>query len=80
MAAIKLNVLIRQGLNRRTPDIATLTTGVDAWQRNRNTQKAVINWQFTTKEARIKLERFFTQNYKCDMTLNENLQGYGNFR
>jgi hypothetical protein len=32
---------------------------VDAWQHHRNTQNAVINWQFTTKDARIKLKRLY---------------------
>jgi len=54
MAEIELNVLIRQCLNRRIPDIATVATEVDAWQNHRNTQTATINWRFTTKDARIK--------------------------
>ena len=59
MAEIELNVLIRQCLNRRIPDIETVASEVDSWQRHRNTQNAVINWQFTTKEARIKLKRLY---------------------
>jgi len=57
MAEIELNVLIRQCLNRRIPEMATVTTEVEAWQNHRNTQNATINWQFTTKDARIKLKR-----------------------
>lgn len=59
MAEIELNVLIRQCLNRRVPDIETMAAEVDAWQCHRNTQNAVINWQFTTKDARIKLKRLY---------------------
>jgi hypothetical protein len=59
MAEIELNVLIRQCLNRRIPDINTVTTEVDAWLHSRNTQNAIINWQFTTKDARIKLKRLY---------------------
>jgi hypothetical protein len=59
MAEIELNVLIRQCLNRRISDIATVAFEVDAWQHHRNTQNAVINWQFTTKDARIKLKRLY---------------------
>lgn len=59
MAEIELNVLIRQCLNRRIPEMATVTTEVEAWQNRRNTQNATINWQFTTKDARIKLKRLY---------------------
>ena len=59
MAEIELNVLIRQCLNRRIPEMATVTTEVEAWQNHRNTQNASINWQFTTKDARIKLKRLY---------------------
>ena len=59
MAEIELNVLIRQCLNRRIPEMATVTTEVEAWQNHRNTQNATINWQFTTKDARIKLRRLY---------------------
>jgi hypothetical protein len=30
-----------------------------AWQKHRNNQKANINWQFTTKDARVKLRRLY---------------------
>ena len=59
MAEIELNVLIRQCLNRRIPDIDTVIAQVDAWQHHRNTKNATINWQFTTKDARIKLKRLY---------------------
>ncbi|MFZ2323789.1 MAG: IS630 family transposase, partial [Ignavibacteriaceae bacterium] len=32
---------------------------VDAWQSNRNNKNAKINWQFTTKDARVKLKRLY---------------------
>jgi len=59
MAEIELNVLIRQCLNRRIADMATVAAEVQAWQNHRNTQNATINWQFTTKDARIKLKRLY---------------------
>lgn len=59
MAEIELNVLIRQCLNRRIADMATVATEVDAWQNHRNTRNAMINWRFTTKDARIKLRRLY---------------------
>lgn len=59
MAEIELNVLIRQCLNRRIADMSTVATEVDAWQNHRDTRNAMINWQFTTKDARIKLKRLY---------------------
>ncbi len=59
MAEIELNVLIRQCLKRRIPSIEMVSAQVDAWQQHRNTRNAVINWQFTTKDARIKLKRLY---------------------
>ena len=59
MAEIELNVLIGQCLNRRISDIETVTAEVKAWQNHRNTKNATISWQFTTKDARIKLKRLY---------------------
>ena len=68
MAEIEVNVLIRQCLERRIPDIDTVAAQVNAWQQHRNTRNAVINWQFTTKDARIKLRRLYP-TLERDMTL-----------
>ena len=59
MAEIELNVLIGQCLNRRIGDMATVSAEVEAWQNHRNTKTTTINWQFTTKNARIKLRRLY---------------------
>jgi len=59
MAEIELNVLIRQCLNRRIPEIGVLAAEVEAWQNHRNNQNATINWQFTNKDARVKLRRLY---------------------
>jgi len=59
MAEIELNVLIRQCLNRRIPDRATVAAEVDAWQDQRNAKNATINWHFTTDDARVKLRRLY---------------------
>ena len=59
MAEIELSVLQRQCLDRRLPDVATLTQEVHAYERNRNTQRATIDWQFTTQDARTKLHRLY---------------------
>lgn len=58
-AEIELSVLHRQCLDRRLPDVATLTQEVHAYERRRNTQRATIDWQFTTHEARTKLHRLY---------------------
>lgn len=59
MAEIELNVLTRQCLNRRIDNKDTVEKEVKAWQNHRNNKDAKINWQFTTKDARIKLHRLY---------------------
>nr|QNO56357.1 hypothetical protein CHKFHCLN_00031 [Methanosarcinales archaeon ANME-1 ERB7] len=59
MAEIELNVLSGQCLNRRIDDIAFVRKEVLAWQKSRNNKNAKVNWQFTTKDARIKLSRLY---------------------
>jgi hypothetical protein len=59
MAEIELSVLGRQCLNRRIPDRATLEREVAAGAAARNAAGATIRWQFTTADARIKLEHLY---------------------
>lgn len=59
MAEIELNVLTKQCLNRRIDNRDTIENEVKAWQNQRNNKDAKINWQFTTKDARIKLHRLY---------------------
>ena len=59
MADIELNVLIGQCLNRRIDTIEMVTNEAKAWGKARNHKKAKINWQFTTDDARIKLNRLY---------------------
>ena len=59
MAEIELNVLQGQCLSRRIDNIETVKQEVEAWQEYRNNLKAKINWQFTTKDARIKLKKLY---------------------
>ena len=56
---IELSVLSRQCLNRRAPDRATLDAEVAAWQLARNASGAVVDWRFTTEDARVKLKRLY---------------------
>lgn len=56
MAEIELNFLIGQCLNRRIDTVQIMQKEVTAWQNYRNNKEAVVNWQFTNDEARIKLK------------------------
>ena len=59
IAEIELSVLIRQCLDRRIGDKKTLINEVTAWNSERNLNAKVVDWQFTTSDARIKLERLY---------------------
>jgi hypothetical protein len=59
MAEIELSVVQRQCLDRRLPDVATLTQELQVSEHCRNMQRATIDWQFTTQEARRKLHRLY---------------------
>ena len=55
IAEIELNVMTRQCLSRRISSIDVLRSELAAWEDERNNGKSKVNWQFTTKDARIKL-------------------------
>ena len=59
IAEIELSALTRQCLNRRIPDVRTLNQEVKAWEKRRNRQQKGVDWQFTAKDARIKLKRLY---------------------
>jgi transposase len=59
MAEIELNVLTKQCLNRRIDNIKTVREEVKTWQNHRNNKDIRIKWQFTTKDARVKLHRLY---------------------
>jgi len=59
MAEIELSVLTRQCLDRRIPSKKLLKDEVAAWENNRNQISSKTDWQFTTKDARIKLKRLY---------------------
>jgi transposase len=61
MAECELSVLIRQCLNRRLPLMEVVAEQAALWQQERNNHQATINWQFTTKDARVKLKRLYPQ-------------------
>ena len=59
MAEIELNVLTGQCLNRRIDNIEDVRREAAAWQNYRNNKQSIVNWQFTTDDARIKLARLY---------------------
>ena len=59
MAEIELHVLNGQCLNRHISTMAKVKEQVEAWQDHRNSKVSTINWQFTTKESRMKLKRLY---------------------
>lgn len=59
MAEIELNVLQGQCLSKRIDNMDEVKREVKAWSDYRNNIDSVINWQFTTDDARIKLKRLY---------------------
>ena len=59
MAEIELSVLSRQCLNRRIGDEALLKREVAALERERNDAGAIIDWRFSTRDARSKLKHVY---------------------
>ena len=59
MAEIEFSVLMRQSLDCRMAQQATLERRVESWLAQRNAIKTTINWQFTTQNARIKLKSLY---------------------
>ena len=63
MAEIELHVLNGQCLNRHISAMEIIKEEVDAWKTHRNNKNSKINWQFTNKEARVKLKRLYPSIY-----------------
>jgi len=59
MAEIETAILQRNTLSRRLPDEAALRKQVSAVETERNTNKHGTAWQFTSRDARRKLERLY---------------------
>ena len=64
MAETELSVLKKQCLNRRIPDMGTLTKEVACWNQDRNQCASTIRWRFTTADARIKLAKLYPSYYE----------------
>jgi hypothetical protein len=59
MAEIELSVFARQCLHRRIATEAALKRELATVEATRNAARATIDWQFTTAEARVKLQRLY---------------------
>jgi hypothetical protein len=59
IAEIELRILGRQCLDRRIPDLQTLTKEVQAHQDRRDGLGRKVTWRFTTADARLKLQRLY---------------------
>jgi hypothetical protein len=60
IAEIELSAMAAQCLGKRhIPEIMTLNTELAAWHTRRNQSQKGVDWQFTTKDARIKLKRLY---------------------
>ena len=64
IAEIELSVLTRQGLTHRVESTEELIRQATAWYEERNGKMSTVDWQFTTKDARIKLKRLYP-SIKC---------------
>ena len=61
IAESELSVFTKQCLDRRLPNIETLRLEAEAWYKQRNTERRIVDWQFTTESARIKLKRLYPE-------------------
>ena len=61
IAEIELSILSKQCLQARIPDLQTLKKETKAWERERNQKHRVVNWRFTTDDARIKLKKLYPE-------------------
>jgi len=59
MAEIEIGIMCRQALAKPLPDMDSFRKQVKAWTLQPNIEGAKVNWQFTTKDARIKLKRLY---------------------
>jgi recombinational DNA repair ATPase RecF len=60
IAESELSALGRQCLGtRRIDSMEKLNAEMTAWHQDRNDMQSGVDWQFTTKDARIKLKRLY---------------------
>jgi hypothetical protein len=59
MAEIEIGVMCRQALAKPLPDMESFKNRIKSWTFGRNIECGKVNWQFTAKDARIKLKRLY---------------------
>jgi hypothetical protein len=59
MAETELSVLASQCLDRRMDGAEFVASEARAWEVDRNRREAKVRWQFTTEDARVKLEKLY---------------------
>lgn len=59
VAEIELSVLNRVALKERTATKEELIEKIKAYQKEKNEKATPVNWQFTTKDARVKLNQLY---------------------
>jgi len=59
IAEIEIGVICRQALAKPLPDMESFKKQVEAWNFRRNRECTKVDWQFTTKDARIKLKSLY---------------------
>lgn len=59
IAECELSVLRRQCLASRMPDREAVEHAANAWQTRGNQRRVIVDWQFTTQDARVKLKRLY---------------------
>jgi hypothetical protein len=58
-AEIEISIFARGCLSRPVPDTQTLQQRVRALEAQRNERRATIDWQFTNRQARVKLKQLY---------------------
>lgn len=74
MAEIELSILSRQCLNRRIPSQDIIKDEIAAWEEVRNQEKTTVSWQFTTSNARVKLNKLYPKIELQDDSCKNNPQ------
>ena len=62
IAECEFSVLSRQCTDRRFPDAQALQTAVAAWHDDRNAHTVIVDWRFTTDDARIRLKHLHPES------------------
>jgi hypothetical protein len=59
VAEIEIGIMCRQALSKPLPDMNSFKKQIKSWTKRRNKERAKVNWQFTTKDARVKLKKLY---------------------